>query len=356
MNSNVQIERVLRLEPTTSNARNSEGAIIELRDGKLFLAYTHFYGKGHKDESPAYIAGRYSEDKGKTWDSEDKIIIENEGKQNVMGVSLLRLNTGEIGLFYSIKDSPLEDCNPYFRKSQNEVKSFGEKVCCIPEKGYFELNNDRVVQLSSGRIMVPTAYYFWGSSGRGTSTCVFSDDGGKTWQKSKSELKAPINSKEGFQEPGIIELKNGSLMMWMRNDLGCQYISHSYDQGITWTEPTPSRLISPHSPASIKRIPSSKDLLCIYNDHSGRFPYHPGERIPDHPGERVPLVAAISSDEGMTWKNHKLIESDPEKWYCYTSITFVEDVVILGYCAGNANAWGLDTLQITRIKLDWLYE
>lgn len=73
MNSNVQIERVLRLEPTTSNPTNSEGSIIELKDKRLFLAYTHFYGGG-ADYSPAYIAGRYSEDKGKTWDSKDKIL------------------------------------------------------------------------------------------------------------------------------------------------------------------------------------------------------------------------------------------------------------------------------------------
>jgi len=88
-------------------------------------------------------------------------------------------------------------------------------------------------------------------------------------------------------------------------------------------------------------------LLCIYNDHSGKFPYEIGKR--------TPLVSAISRDEGKTWENHKIIESDPDGWYCYTSIAFIDDNVILGYCAGNRSINGLSVLQITCINLEWFY-
>ncbi|HON73355.1 MAG TPA: exo-alpha-sialidase, partial [bacterium] len=85
MDHSYRIERVLRLEPGKDNPRNSEGAIIELKDSKLLLAYTHFYG-GIEDNAAAYIAGRYSANRGETWDEKDVLILENEGKENIMSV------------------------------------------------------------------------------------------------------------------------------------------------------------------------------------------------------------------------------------------------------------------------------
>ncbi|NPV54879.1 MAG: exo-alpha-sialidase [Firmicutes bacterium] len=345
------IEKVLELEPSEGNPRNSEGAIIELGDGRLLLAYTHFYG-GASDDAPAYIAGRYSNDRGRSWDKEDIIILENEGSQNVMSVSFLRLDSGRLGLFYAIKNS-WGDLRLFLRESGDEGASWGEKICCTPQEGYFVVNNDRVVKLANGRIIVPVAYHrcpdktreTW--SHRGISMCFFSDDGGKTWRRSETELSAPEESNSGLQEPGIIELKDGSLMMWSRTDLGSQYVSYSCDGGLTWSRPGPSSLVSPLSPASIKRIPSTGDLLCIYNDHSGRFSYITGKR--------TPLVAAISSNEGRSWRNHKLIESDPDGCYCYTLIAFVDDTILLGYCAGDTRVGGLNRLRVVRVGLGWFY-
>lgn len=51
----------------------------------------------------------------------------------------------------------------------------------------------------------------------------------------------------------------------------------------------------------------------------------------------------------------KLIEGDPDGWYCYTAIHFVGDTVLLGHCAGDSNLGTyLNTLRIRRISLDWL--
>ncbi len=56
------------------------------------------------------------------------------------------------------------------------------------------------------------------------------------------------------------------------------YIFRSADRGKTWTAPEPTSLKSPCSPASIKRLPGSSDLLAIYNDHSGDFPFPKNKR------------------------------------------------------------------------------
>ncbi len=121
-------ETLLTIEPTKDQPRNSEGDIIELKDGRLCLIYTRFTG-GTSDHATADLAMRTSPDRGKTW-SGDKIVIRREGGNNVMSVSLLRLADGRIALFYLRKRS-LEDCRPIMRVSSDECASFSEPEVCI---------------------------------------------------------------------------------------------------------------------------------------------------------------------------------------------------------------------------------
>lgn len=99
--------RVLRLEPGPGNTRNSEGDFITLKDGKILFIYSHYTSGTGGDNDNSYLAGRFSTNKGRTWDSESHKIIEQEGKMNVMSVSLLRLQNGEIALISGVnrKDS-----------------------------------------------------------------------------------------------------------------------------------------------------------------------------------------------------------------------------------------------------------
>jgi hypothetical protein len=52
-------------------------------------------------------------------------------------------------------------------------------------------------------------------------------------------------------------------MMFIRAQMGSQYLSWSSDGGDTWSEPKASDIVSPLSPASIKRIPKTGDLLMV---------------------------------------------------------------------------------------------
>ena len=96
---------ILNLNPSDDNPRNSEGDFIELESGRLLFIYTHYYEGSGIDHDPAYLASRYSDDDGQTWSGVDKIELQNEGVQNIMSVSLLRLQDGTIALFYLIKNS-----------------------------------------------------------------------------------------------------------------------------------------------------------------------------------------------------------------------------------------------------------
>lgn len=101
-------EVVLKLEPGPGNPRNSEGDFIQLKDGRILFVYTHFT-EGTGDNAGAFLAGRISTDKGKTWSDKDVTVISNEGGMNVMSVSLIRLANGRIALFYLRKNSET-DC------------------------------------------------------------------------------------------------------------------------------------------------------------------------------------------------------------------------------------------------------
>jgi len=150
-----------------------------------------------------------------------------------------------------------------------------------------------------------------------------------------------------LQEPGVLELRDGRLWMWMRTNAGVQYECFSKDRGLHWSLPEPGQLASPRSPATIERIPWTGDLLCVWNDHSGWHAYKQGCR--------TPLCIAISKDDGRTWTKSRVIEGNPDGWYCYTSMTFLKDYVILSYCAGDSKVGRLNRLKVVAISKEWLY-
>jgi len=312
-------EVVLLLTDSEDNPRNSEGDFVTLKSGRILFIYSHYVGGSISDHAPAHLAGRFSDDGGKTWSKEDFPVIENEGGMNVMSVSLLRLQNGNIALFYLRKNSQV-DCIPMMRISTDEAKTWSDPVACITDKkGYFVLNNNRVIQLKNGRLLLAVSLHDnteekFSSVGRIFS--YYSDDNGVTWHCS-SEARNPTGIVT--QEPGVIELKDGSIMMYIRAGGGFQQLSYSKDKGQTWSEMVASTIPSPVSPASMARIPSTGDLLMAWNNNgSGN-------------DKRTPLTLAVSKDEGKTWEHVRDIEGDPNGNYCYVAIHFTKKDVLLGY-------------------------
>jgi len=140
------------------------------------------------------------------------------------------------------------------------------------------------------------------------------------------------------QEPGLLELKNGDILMFIRTTAGVQYFSCSKDKGETWSAVEPGNLKSPCSPASIARIPTTGDLLVVWNDNGINQ-------------KRTPLNIAVSKDEGKTWINKKILENDPKGLYCYTAIHFTDNDILLGYFD-----WSTLGVTIKKINIDWIYK
>jgi len=368
---------VLQLDPKRGNSRNSEGAFIELSSGRILFAYTKFLTSSHDDGS-ALIASRYSDDRGQTWSTRDQTVVPLEDAQNVMSVSLLRLQSGRIALLYLRKDPGV--CMPVIRFSDDEGKTFSDPLSIAAPDGYYVVNNDRMIQLQSGRLVIPVAFHRTrGLSKPGETSApptamapgaliyaYLSDDDGQHWFESVNANYPYFANGHGLQEPGVVELKNGKLWSWSRASaaglspkFASQWVSTSDDEGMYWSEAKPSQFLSPCSPMSVKRIPTTGHLLAVWNDHSGRFP------IPERKAEwgqkkswmRTPLVTAISTNEGKSWKHHLVIEDTPDHGYCYTAIHFVDDAVMLAYCAGGASTkLPLDRLRVRRLTIDELYQ
>lgn len=315
------------------NPRNTEADIIELRGGRLLLGYTEFYHYGGHDMAPARITGRISETKGRTW-GEPFTVQENVGVENVMETDFLRLRNGEISLFFCVKNSEY-DCHPYMRKSTDEGKTWSDMVPVAKfHPGYFTLNNDRAIQLQNGRILLPASHTVNGWAWpKLVALCFYSDDNGRTWYKGLDSVS--LLPESTAEEPGVIQLRDGRVMMWMRTGLGYVYKAYSSDGGETWSKPESMGVVSPRSPQTIKFIPTTGDLLMVWN-------HTPGPR-------RVPLTSAISSDDGVTWENFKNLETDETQTYAYTSITFVDDEALLTYYCDHRS------LKLKIIPLDWFY-
>ena len=352
------MKTVCLLEHKENNPRNSEGAFIRLADGRILCAYTRYFGKEGHDHSTANIAGVISSDDGKTWTDAGILIPKDEGAMNLMSVSLLRLQDGRIAMVYVRKsqtpDGGYADCRPWIIFSSDEAKTWSEPVSVagqIPSV-YIVVNNDRLIQLKSGRLVIPAAWYRWQKQGindQGIAVFFLSDDGGATWRESRQCCYPPNRLGAGLAEPGVIELADGILMAWARTNGGCQYKMFSFDQGESWTEAQGAReFLSPESPLSMKRNPKDGFLYAVWNCWDPKF----SVRMKAASWGRTPLVIARSTDEGKSWTDFTVLENEPDHGYCYIAMLFRNDELLLEYCCGGGkNSFVLQDAKIAVVDL-----
>jgi len=308
------------------NPRNSEAAIVPLTDGTLLLGWTEFYGGDGADHAPARIVGRISADGGRTW-GEKYTLVENDGGCNVMEVNFLRLKTGALALFHCQKNSEEKDCRVMMRTSTDEGRTFGPAKQLSPDGKYTGLTNGRSLRLQSGRILLEA----WEA---GDSYCYLSDDDGETWREGGRVQPAGGPS----YEPACIELKDGRVLMLMRTGLGSQYASISADGGETWTAPEPTALEETAAPVHLSRVPTTGDILAIWNHNPGA-------------PSRNPFTAAISKDEGETWGLFRNIEDAAGDAWAYPAVTWVDNRALVTYFnyAGGLSLW------LRSIPAGWFY-
>ena len=346
------VDKVLLPHDPKGVYRWSEGTTICL-DGKahLMMLVTAF-GHGGHDNTEATILEFHSLDGGLTWTPLDqaKVFQTNIGKQNVMSPSLLRLSKNELLCFFMVKNSR-QDAGPWMKRSIDNGKTW-DKPVRLDYKGYGGPGCDRAVRLKTGRIILP-CWVSLDSLGSTHAYCFYSDDNGKTWAKT-ALIGTPKGSTgrktdPAAEEPAVIELKDGRLMMILRTYLKWIYTSFSTDGGATWSKPAPSGIPSPGSMATIRRLQNG-DLLLIYN-------WAPTEKIIG-PWPRDFISSAISKDEGRSWSSIRHLdgETDFAGKITMANVCLVgDDRAVVTYSKSqtkkNQYAWRLQVLPIA-----WFYE
>lgn len=336
--------QVSMLPTGEKNQRNSEGSFLRLKDGGILYVYSRF-GAGGSDEAPSDIAYMVSYDEGETW-SEPAILQEHDPASiNYMCPSLLRMDNGDVGLIYLRKyadqtSDPENGVYPgnemdmvMFTRSSDEGKTWSEPMCVTAGSEYIIIENDRVIRLQNGRILIPANHHSHIEDGRvvvdyrAKMFMIASDDDGRSWYwlSDTYEIPHPKSSRTGLQETVIYEQEDGRIRALSRTDRLCQYECYSEDGGKTWGEVYPNPFFSsPISPLSIKR--ACGYTVAIWNP----IPNYTGRELKEWSG-RTPCILAVSESDGASFDRMYYIENDPQFGCCYSAIFDGGAYMLVGY-------------------------
>lgn len=310
-----------------------DGRILCLPDGRL-MGFRCGVDRATKEQDARDF---YSEDHGRTWSEPEflfklprefgcwvgfQALLDHDGEVHLF--MLNDANTGalwgslvHLGLFSDKDEKPQFSGKPRLDVWHARTTN-GRKTWQPPHKIWEGYGGDilSVLQMRNGRILMPFCYINrerswytprdglddWTYMGQWDAVVLYSDDGGATWRQS-NPLKVfvpDITYACGAIEPAAIELKDGRVWMLIRSQMGRFYESFSSD-GAMWSQPRPSALISSDSPAGLCRLNDGRIAL-IWNNCL-RYPYAYGGRQVMH--------AALSEDEGQTWRGYREVFRDP---------------------------------------------
>ncbi len=262
-----------------------------------------------------------SSDAGRSW-GEPWMLVDGAGKQ-VTGfhATVVCLKSGRLGLIHSTRPEtgghPGRDGGTvmFFRTSDDQGHSWSEPV--LIDAHFAMCCSGHAVVLANGRIVAPVFKWISPFTGNEAEAWIMpdgepsptfsysfayvSDDEGQSWTKSLSELYiSKRRAAYDLEEPTVVELKDGKLLMHLRNQTGRIYRSWSADGGIGWTWPEPLQVAASNTPCLLNRMPTG-ELLMVWNQNSRQ------EIVTGLQRHRI--SCAISRDEGQTWQNFKNLES-----------------------------------------------
>lgn len=220
------------------------------------------------------------------------------------------------------------------------------------------LNNDRVIVLESGRLLMPVAkHIFRDGTYLPGSIYLHASDEGRSWYPLSGEIALNPGAEgrkdhpalHNGMEPGVLALADGRIWCYIRTALGRQYETFSADDGATWGVPQPSPFTAPDPPMCVKTLKNG-DLFAVWNPipvYMGRPTVIDGTWT----GARAPLVYALLDQDGNLKTELHEIETDKKCGFCYCAIhETAEGDVLLGYCAGGtADRCCLNRLRIRKI-------
>jgi hypothetical protein len=247
---------------------------------------------------------------GKTW-SEPIPLHPADGGPNTPGASVWDKD-GRLHLFYLQFRQGRRFLELHHRRSSEDGTTWEESRIIIPDVFIGALFD--AICLESGRILVPLHYRVRERkppAGSNITTVVYSDNNGETWTQSSAQITAPCfegynGNNFGACEPRLLVMKDSRIWMLIRTQAGFLYESFSLDEGTTWSLPEPSLFYSTNSPGCAVRMIDGR-IVVFWNNCENTTPFD-GHGVYT---TRDALHAAISDDEGQTWRGFREVYLDP---------------------------------------------
>jgi sialidase-1 len=369
-----------------------EATLDKLDDGRYWLLFS---------TRERRLMSKTSTDKGRTWGSPQPVLEEDgrpiETASSAAHLRILHLKSGALGMIHGgPRTRPGRDGTILYRMSKNQGATWSAPMAVDPIFAICRTAGARV--LTTGRIVVPSFKWFSSFTGgesesESNNICLswvfYSDDEGTTWKRSLSEMFVSVDQgRQGnfsFEEPSLVELQDGRLLMFGRTELGRFYQSISNNGGVSWPAAEPVNLAASYTPPMLVRIPSTGDVLLVWNQASGE------EILAGLARHR--LSTAISNDGGVTWGHFHNLESLDDRAklnappstphlyrmvdygyrqpvdraqythapgcvrICYPTLVFDRNEVAIAYDYGSGVGEFQDaySTKIQIVSLDWLY-
>jgi len=261
-----------------------------------------------------------SKDDGKTWIKLSPAQHGQNPLKEPASCYLLRANDNSLVMVYlhldgykfewdETKKEPKEGCrlDMCAIRSPDNGKTWIDKHVLLD--GY-NANFFGFIKLRNGRL-VTTAEHLMPNPGRWVVCSFFSDDNGRTWQRSNFIDLGGHGHHDGATEPALVELNDGRLLMLIRTNLNQFWQAFSDDGGRYWRTIMPSSIDASSAPGYLLKLQSGRIVLVWnrLNPEGSVFP----RRTPDQASEvaaswhREELSIAISDDNAKTWSKPMVI-------------------------------------------------
>ena len=200
----------------------------------------------------------------------------------------------------------------------------------------------------AGRLVFPI--YYTNNGGFQSSACIYSDDGGQTWQRGMSPNDARGEGMGDSQNPNfsqqltesqIIELNSGNLLQFMRNTggSGLVAVSRSTDGGATWSTPVNTQATEVYCQLSVLHYGTTedgKDRVILSN---------PGGSGRNNGTLRIGVVTETEDSFSIEWTESKMFSPGNYAYSCLTDMG--DDMIGLLYEKSN-------TIKFTSFNLDFI--
>lgn len=200
----------------------------------------------------------------------------------------------------------------------------------------------------AGRLVFPI--YYTNNGGFQSSACIYSDDGGVTWQRGMSPNDARggdygdsqnPNFNQQLTESQIIELNSGNLLQFMRNTggNGLVAVSRSTDGGATWTAPVNTQATEVYCQLSVLHYGTTedgRDIVVMSN---------PGGSGRNNGTLRIGVVTETEDSFSIEWTGSKMFSPGNYAYSCLTDMG--GDMIGLLYEKSN-------TIKFTSFNLDFI--